>query len=138
MQNLVDSEGLESEIFVDSVGTIGYHEGNQADARMRSAASSRGIELTSRSRKIVREDIERFDLIIAMDRENLADILSIDSQPSAEIKLFSDFLPRDGDWPTDVPDPYYGGAAGFETVLDMVAAGCPNILAHLRRPGSLE
>ena len=64
-----------------------------------------------------------------MDRDNLADLQSLDSSPSADLKLLSDFL--DDDWPIDVPDPYYGGAEGFERVLDMIEAACPRILAAL-------
>ena len=128
MQHLVEERGLESKLTIDSAGTIGYHEGNPADARMRDHASRRGYDLTSRSRKIVEEDLDRFDLVIAMDRQNLSDIMEIDSS-ATNVKLLSDFL--DDNWPIDVPDPYYGGADGFETVLDMIEAACPNILAKL-------
>ena len=128
LQHLVQQRGLEEKVFIDSAGTIGYHEGNPADSRMRKHAAKRGFDLQSRSRKIVPEDLERFDLVIAMDRQNLADILSI--EPTAgNVQLLSDFL--DDAWPEDVPDPYYGGAAGFETVLDMIEAACPNILEEL-------
>lgn len=128
LQHLVDERGLEERVFIDSAGTIGYHDGNAADGRMRKHASKRGYDLQSRSRKIAPDDLERFDLVIAMDRQNREDILSID--PSAtNVKLMSDFL--DDNWPIDVPDPYYGGADGFETVLDMIEAGCPNILKEL-------
>jgi protein-tyrosine phosphatase len=130
MRALVAERDLESEILIDSAGTIGYHEGKPADARMRAAASRRDIELLSRSRKLVPTDLETFDLVLAMDRENLADIKQVHASPTAEVRLFSEFL--DEDWPTDVPDPYYGGADGFETVLDMIQAGCPQILEHLR------
>lgn len=133
MQTLVDEQGLDDQVFVDSAGTIGYHEGNPADARMRSVAMSRGIELTSRSRKIVASDLKRFDLVLAMDRENLADIQSLSDNPAAEVRLFSDFLTDHDQWPVDVPDPYYGGPQGFETVLDMISAGCQNVLEHLLR-----
>ncbi len=128
LQNLVEQRGLEDQIQIDSAGTIGYHEGNPADRRMRNHASQRGYDLLSRSRKITADDLERFDLVIAMDRQNLADIMSIDS--SAEnVRLLSHFL--DDNWPEDVPDPYYGGADGFETVLDMIEAACPAILDRL-------
>jgi len=128
LQHLVHERGLEDKVFIDSAGTIGYHDGNSADSRMMEHASKRGYDLQSRSRKIVDEDLDRFDLVIAMDRENLSDILSID-ETATNVKLFSDFL--DDSWPADVPDPYYGGADGFETVLDMIEAGCPNILDEL-------
>ncbi len=130
LQHLVEERGLDSKVTIDSAGTIGYHEGNPADRRMRDHASKRGYDLTSRSRKIVADDLDRFDLVIAMDRQNHSDIMEID--PTAtNVKLMSDFL--DDSWPVDVPDPYYGGADGFETVLDMIEAACPNILDELLR-----
>ena len=65
-----------------------------------------------------------------MDRENLADIQAIHPEPKSQIKLLSDFL--DDSWPTDVPDPYYGGEDGFEYVLDMIEAACPNVLSFAK------
>lgn len=124
----VAEQGLENQILVDSAGTIGYHEGKRADSRMMKHAARRGYDLTSRSRKITPADFQRFDLIIAMDQQNRSDIAAID--PSANhVRMLSDFL--DDDWPRDVPDPYYGGAAGFETVLDMIEAACPKILEEV-------
>lgn len=127
-QHLVEERGLESQITSDSAGTIGYHEGNPADRRMREHASRRGYDLTSRSRKITTVDLDRFDLVIAMDRQNQSDILTLDSS-ATNVKLLSDFL--DDSWPVDVPDPYYGGSEGFETVLDMIEAACPVLLEKL-------
>ena len=133
-RSLVRQHQLEDSIQIDSAGTIGYHAGHPADPRMRAAASKRGINLTSRSRKITYDDLDSFDLIIAMDRENLSDIRQVHDRPTAELKLLSDFL---GDeWPTDVPDPYYGGDEGFEYVLDMIEAACPHILAYLQKEGT--
>lgn len=74
-------------------------------------------------------DLEKFDLVIAMDRENLQDINEVHPAPSASVKLLSHFL--DDQWPTDVPDPYYGGEEGFEYVVDMIAAAVPKIYQHL-------
>jgi protein-tyrosine phosphatase len=129
LQHLVEEEGLEDRIFVDSAGTIGYHEGNPADPRMSSAALKRGIELRSRSRKITPTDLETFDLVLAMDQSNLDDIRALHDSPSSKIALLSDYL--DDEWPTDVPDPYYGGESGFEFVMDMIEAACPNVLEEL-------
>ena len=126
LQHLLESRGLEDQIRVDSAGTIGYHDGAPADSRMQAAAERRGYELLSRSRKILADDLENFDLVIAMDRENLADIQRLSESPSATIKLLSDFL--GDDWPSDVPDPYYGGDEGFEYVMDMIEAACPSII----------
>lgn len=119
-------------IEVDSAGTMGYHIGNPADARMRAAASKRKINLPSRARQVSKLDLERFDLVIAMDRENLADLQRLHATPSARVCLFSEFL--DESWPTDVPDPYYGGDDGFEYVLDMMQEGCPKIIDALLIP----
>jgi len=129
MQHLVDQADLSDEIRIDSAGTIGHHAGRPADQRMQQSATNRGYDLQSRSRKIVDRDLEEFDLIIAMDRENLSDILTIDPKPKATVKLLSSYL--GDDWPSDVPDPYYGGAEGFEYVLDMIEAACPKILEEL-------
>ena len=126
MRHLIEERGLVERIVVDSAGTIGYHTGHEADSRMQNAAQRRGFELLSRSRKITRADLETFDLVIAMDRDNFNDIQSIHSAPKSSIKLLSSYL--DDSWPSDVPDPYYGGSEGFEYVLDMIQAACPQIL----------
>lgn len=129
MQQLVNQTDLGDKILVDSAGTAGYHIGELADARMREASSRRGIDLLSRSRKLTPADLELFDLIVAMDRENLADINLLGDQSKGSTKMLSDYL--DDQWPDEVPDPYYGGADGFETVLDMLEAACPRILDEL-------
>lgn len=121
-------------VHVDSAGTIGYHTGNPADSRMRAAGEKRGYSFHSRSRKITPEDLDTFDLVIAMDRENLSDILEVNPEPSAEVKLLSDFL--DDSWPLDVPDPYYGGDEGFETVLDMIQASVQPLFEYLSQKES--
>ena len=126
---MLAERGLESKLMVDSAGTIGYHAGNRADQRMRATAEKRGYDLQSRARQITRTDLETFDLVIAMDRDNLQDIRSLHASPAAAIKLLSDFL--DDSWPQDVPDPYYGGARGFEYVLEMIEAACPSIIEEL-------
>ncbi len=130
MRHLVDAEGHGDQIKIDSAGTISYHEGQPADARMREHAQKRGYRLDSIARQVRHADFERFDLIIAMDQDNHDDLTC--RAPEAhlgKIRMLSDFL--EGDWPVDVPDPYYGGAAGFERVLDMIEAACPNILKAL-------
>ncbi|MCG8462512.1 MAG: low molecular weight phosphotyrosine protein phosphatase [Holophagales bacterium] len=130
---LVRERDLEDRFLADSAGTIAYHAGNAPDRRMSAAASRRGYELRGRARQIEVTDLERFDLIVAMDRQNLHDIeglgaLARERRREGGLRLLSEFL--DGG-PEDVPDPYYGGEAGFEQVLDMVEAACPRILEHL-------
>lgn len=134
MQHFLQQHPAEHDVHVDSAGTIGYHTGNPADSRMRAAGEKRGYSFHSRSRKITPEDLDTFDLVIAMDRDNLSDILEVDPNPSAEVKLLSDFL--DDSWPLDVPDPYYGGEEGFETVLDMIQASVEPIFLYLTQEDS--
>ncbi|MBB6428383.1 low molecular weight protein-tyrosine-phosphatase [Algisphaera agarilytica] len=136
-QGLVDERGLSRDIVVDSAGTIGYHTGNPADQRMQTAAEKRGYRLTSRARKVTQNDIESFTLIVAMDRANYDDLaaMTINDEQLGRIKMLGEFLPgvswSDRDEVRSVPDPYYGGAAGFEEVLDMIESACPAILEHL-------
>lgn len=132
MKKLVDDRGLSDLIEVDSAGTISYHAGELPDARMREHATARGYRLESRARQIKAEDLERFDLVIAMDRDNLSGVRDLDpgGRYERKVRLLSDFL--HGKWPKDVPDPYYGGAAGFEKVLDMIEAATEQILAELQ------
>lgn len=124
--------GLGDAVEVDSAGTIAYHAGEPADPRMRSAAERRGYRLDSRARRVRPDDLDRFDLIVAMDRQNLADLrdlAAVHGAASDKLRLLSDFLLEGG--AADVPDPYYGGAQGFETVLDMIEAACPALLDEL-------
>lgn len=123
----LNAAGMSKRVEVDSAGTTNYHQGEPADKRMRAAAANRGYVLESLARGVVEEDFDHFDLIVAMDEANLADLLR--SGGSAEAVLFSEYL---GDeWPREVPDPYYGGDAGFEQVLDMLEAGCGPLLKSL-------
>lgn len=116
---------------VDSAGTHGYHVGEPADARMRAAAEARGYELRSRGRKVTPADLDpgRFDLVLAMDSDNHMILREMAGGVRPHIRMFSDYL--DETWPRDVPDPYYGEADGFATVLDMLEEGCPIILQTL-------
>ena len=128
------AEGLTGRFIVDSAGTIGMHAGNPADGRMRDAGDARGHALTSVSRRVTRADFERFDLVVAMDESNLEDLLDAGANPD-RTRLLGTFLPDyddDIDTPQEVPDPYYGGADGFETVLDMLEAAAPAVLAALQ------
>ncbi len=133
LQKYLDDAGMSEKVFVDSAGTIGYHQGNAADDRMRRAAAARGYDLQSRSRKVQQTDLETFDLVIAMDRSNFEDLQSVHDSPTSTIRMLGDFL--DDNWPRDCPDPYYGGSEGFEIVLDMIEAACPPIIEWLRTDG---
>ena len=118
---------------VDSAGTAGYHVGELPDPRMRAAAARRGYDLdTLRARIVEPRDFERFDLILAMDRENLAVLhRRAPEQARERVRLFLEFAP-DGEL-EEVPDPYYGGPNGFEEVLDLVEGAARGLLSYLRQ-----
>jgi protein-tyrosine phosphatase len=127
MAKLVADAGCADLWRIDSAGTIGLHAGDLPDSRMRGAAQRRGCDLTSRARQIQLRDLKEFDLIVAMDRSNLADIRRLVREDSqAQLALFTDFCTRHKQ--IGVPDPYYGGADGFELVLDLLEDGCAEIL----------
>ena len=118
---------------VDSAGTAAYHVGEPPDPRMQAAAARRGYELKAlRARVVEPRDFERFDLILAMDRENL-EVLHrrAPEQARVRVRLFLEFSPDSE--PREVPDPYYGGANGFEEVLDLVEAAARGLLGYLRQ-----
>jgi protein-tyrosine phosphatase len=127
LRHLVRERGLEDEIEIDSAGTGGWHVGSAPDERATAAAGRRGIELTGSARRFDPErDFERFDLILAMDAENLRDLLAVapDDEARAKLRMF-----RPGD--LDVPDPYYGGRDGFDEVLDLVDEAALELLQEL-------
>ena len=131
-KHFVHERGLNAHFMIDSAGTIGYHAGARADARMSEAAARRGYELHSIARQVTREDLVNFDLIVAMDADNLAHLEKLGDGLQAEIRMLGSFLPdvTSTDDSPSVPDPYYGGAAGFEEVLDMIESACEGILEH--------
>lgn len=131
MRRLVEEAGLEQEFVIDSAGTSGYHQGELPDSRMRSHASRRGYNLIHRSRRVRTEDFYDFDLIIGMDDRNIDDLH--DRAPSTEaskkIHRMTEYNTR---IPADhVPDPYYGGDAGFENVIDLLEDACSGLLKAL-------
>ena len=130
---LIAREGLDRQITCDSAGTGDWHVGKAPDARMRAAAKRRGIDLDSlRGRQVTVADFERFDYVLAMDGENLANLAALcPAGHEARLARFLDFAPELGS--RDVPDPYYGGADGFETVLDLVEAAARGLLANIRQ-----
>ena len=129
-RKMVDDAGLSDAFSIDSAGTIGYHAGHAADSRMRAAASRRGYTLDSRARRIEHLDFEDFDLIVAMDDDNYRDIRAMDSGQGARVVRMCDYGSRHGY--DEVPDPYYGGASGFEDVLDILDDACAELLEELR------
>ncbi|MDC7225700.1 MAG: low molecular weight phosphotyrosine protein phosphatase [Spirochaetales bacterium] len=132
-KSIVAENGLEDRFNIDSAGTDSYHNGEAADSRMRKHAGKRGYSLTSRSRKLNHDDLEKFDYIIAMDYGNYQQISRYDRKGLADGKLcmMNDFSAVfEG---LDVPDPWYGGPDGFETVLDMLEDGCRGLLEYLKK-----
>lgn len=119
-------------VTVDSAGTHDYHIGDPPDPRTQRAAKRRGLDMSElRARHLEAEDFERFDYVLVMDERNLADARAIaPARYPAELKLFLEFAPELGR--REVPDPYYGGAAGFEEVLDLSEAAGKGLLEALR------
>jgi protein-tyrosine phosphatase len=125
-----EAPGLSLE--VDSAGTAGYHVGEPPDPRTRAAALRRGYNLNAlRARVVEPADFERFDLILAMDEQNLQALRRrAPEQSQPRLRLLLEFAPETG--VSEVPDPYYGGATGFEEVLDLVESAARGLIAHLR------
>ena len=133
LRALAAREAPELGLEVDSAGTAGYHVGEPPDPRMRAAAARRGYDLEALRARIVEPgDFERFDLILAMDRENLAVLhRRVPEQARERVRLFLEFSPQRE--PEEVPDPYYGGPNGFEEVLDLVEATARELLGYVRQ-----
>jgi protein-tyrosine phosphatase len=132
-RSLLSSEAPDLEVDIASAGIGAWHIGEPPDLRAQAAAKRRGMDMsTIRARQIGSDDFARYDLILAMDRQNLAELRK--RSPAAyreRVRLFLEFaVERDLD---EVPDPYYGGDAGFERVLDLTEAAARGLLEHLRR-----
>ena len=123
-QRLV-GHGLDAQVEVDSAGTGGWHAGEAPDSRAQRHALRRGYDLSRlRARRVVEADFERFDLLLAMDEDNLAELQRLKPAGArAELRLFA---------AVEVPDPYQGGSQGFENVLDLIEQASDGLLAELR------
>lgn len=129
-KDLIEKEGVSCKFSVDSAGTSGYHIDQLADPRMRDVANSKGIKLTSRSRKLVVADLLEFDYIVAMDESNYEDIKSLEKENhSAKVVLMREY--DDTKEGINVPDPYYGGIEGFEDVYQILLRSNRNFLRQL-------
>ncbi|TVQ43600.1 MAG: low molecular weight phosphotyrosine protein phosphatase [Gloeocapsa sp. DLM2.Bin57] len=133
MNYLISQAGLNDRLSCDSAGTSSYHIGAPPDARMSSAAQKRGIKLVGKARRFEVSDFTEFDLIIAMDRDNYRDLLSLDPEGKYhdKVKLMSDFAVNTQF--KDVRDPYYGGQRGFDQVIDLLLDSCQGLLDTLPR-----
>jgi protein-tyrosine phosphatase len=130
-RHLVRERGLDSTYHIDSAGTGGWHAGDPPDARSADVAQRNGVKLEGVARQVSPRDFERFDWIIAMDRENLTALESLRrrSGGSARLQLMRDFDPEPEDG--EVPDPYYGGPDGFDHVYRMVRRSAEAMLDRL-------
>jgi len=133
-RHLVEEERLSDQFDIDSAGTGAWHVGELPDGRAAMVAERHGISLDSRARQVEAEDLDRFDHILAMDRSNLHELQKMVDLSGAEVELhlLREYDPeQDGD---EVPDPYYGGAGGFEHVYAMVRRSCEALLEDTRGP----
>ena len=129
----LEQAGLAGRVWVDSAGTHGYHRGDPPDERSQEHAARRGYDLsTLRARQVTAEDFVSYDLILAMDGGHL-ELLEQQCPPKLRYKLqrFTAWCSRHSS--PNVPDPYYGGAQGFEHVLDLVEDGCTGLLQHVQK-----
>ncbi len=133
MQKLINAEGLNERFLLDSAGTHAYHVGEAPDPRAVAAARERAVEIAHlRARKVTVDDFHEFDLLLAMDADNLEVLNAMRPADSrAEVQLLLRYSKLDPDGA--VPDPYYGGAAGFERVLDLLEEASAGLLAELTR-----
>ena len=134
--HLLQQRGCSDQFVVDSAGTGGWHVGNPADRRMQAAANSRGINLPSRARQIEIDDLLSFDLVLTMDDANFSAVQALareaGGRATATIQPMLSYSKRFSE--REVPDPYYGGDAGFEHVLDLLEDACTNLLDELNGP----
>ena len=132
-EDLVFREGLSDQICIDSAGTSAWHQGEPADSRMRETARQKSIQLPSRARQFLSSDFDCFDLVLAMDYSNFQRLKRL--RPERDLKdklfLFRSFDPKNrGN--LDVPDPYYGGDHGFQTVFAIVDRTCLKLLDYVK------
>ncbi len=128
-RHLIRQRNLTDRVTVDSCGTGGWHVGDPPDHRMRETARRHGVSMDGQqARQFSTTDFERFDYILVMDRGNLRTVRSQDptGQYASKVQLFRSYDPKPGD--QEVPDPYYGGAAGFENVYHMIERTCIALL----------
>ena len=129
LRDKLAAAGLVEAVELDSAGTGDWHVGKAPDSRAIQAAAGRGYDISDlRARQVTAEDFQRFELILAMDHDNLAWLEQLRPAGGALPELF---LARQGLALGEVPDPYYGGAAGFERVLDLLEAACDGLVAEV-------
>ncbi len=132
-RHLIEERNLDWE--VDSVGTIGWHEGNPPDERSIDSAAARDIDISSqRSRRVTYDDLVKSDLIVAMDAQNYQDILRLHPKAKEKLHLMMNYLhPSEN---REVPDPYHGTPQDFQNVFDLLFEACESMLNHLEKSKS--
>ena len=132
-RDVVEKANLSHLIEIDSAGTHAYHIGEPPDPRSTATAAQRGVDLSQqRARRAKESDFEDFDFVLAMDRDNHANLSNICSpEHESKLKLFLDFAPDVAE--SEVPDPYYGGARGFDKVLDLIEAASEGLLKEIKQ-----
>jgi protein-tyrosine phosphatase len=132
-RHVVREAGLSDQIDCDSAGTIGMHSGNKPDVRMSKTIRRRGYEVTGYARQFGLRDFQVFDLILTMDEENYQNVIKLTSneEERAKVRKFTDFCSRRDH--EEVPDPYYGGNAGFELVADLIEDGAEGLLNLVKK-----
>ncbi len=132
MAHLVDEAGLTDAIHVESAGTAGWHVGEGPDPRTAGEARRRGVPMRHTAQQFTSRDFARFDLVLAMDDENLRNLIAIapDGVAAGRVQMLLryDSLSEPG---AAVPDPYYGGPEGFAHVFDLVERACRGLLHEL-------
>lgn len=124
-RHLVHEAGLDDDFEIDSAGTGGWHEGERPDPRATAAAAERGVSLSGRARQVTRDDFDEFDVIVAMDSQNLSDLRHLaPAGTEQKLRMLDDH---------DVPDPYYGLGDHFAEVFDQVEAASRRLLDELRQ-----
>lgn len=133
MQHEVLEQSLGSYFEIDSAGTAAYHVGEPANSKSRKVAEEYGVKLLSKARKFESSDLDYYDLVLAMDRQNFHNIkhLASGDEHHSKIYMLREFDPHQDD--DEVPDPYYGGINGFYHVFEVVQRSCKNLLDQLKQ-----
>lgn len=129
---LVTREGMADEFHIDSCGTLDYHTGQAPDRRAQATAVGRGIDISGlKARQYQANDFTEFEYIIAMDRDNMIELLrECPDEHHHKLRLFCSYAPNRSE--DEVPDPYYGGAKGFESVYDLIQEASDGLLAAIQ------
>ena len=133
MKKQIEDHRLSADFEIDSAGILSVHQGEKADSRMRQHATRRGYDVTSISRPVKIDDFDKFDLVIGMDDSNIDDLndRALTAEHKSKIRQMTEYAQKYHH--THIPDPYYGGAAGFELVLDLLEDACNGLLESLHK-----